>query len=145
MIILHLGCGSDVKEGYINIDSRPHPGVYVRDVLRGLPFSDETVDGIYSENFLEHIPQDEVIWIMNEMHRVLKHRAQMRHLIPEAGTTMDYQDPTHLSRWCMETFTYFTKDHRRNQYYGGMILPWDIVTMTHTVPNRLLDVTMGKP
>lgn len=143
---LHLGCGATHKKGYINIDSTPLPSVdLVRDVLRGLPFDDESVDEIYSENFLEHVPQTEVIWIMNEMHRVMKSGCISHHLIPEAGTTLFFQDPTHLSHWCFATFTYFEQGHRRNEYYGSMIKPWVIQSLTHTEPNKLIDVVLRKP
>jgi ubiquinone/menaquinone biosynthesis C-methylase UbiE len=130
----------------VNIDSRPLPGVdVVRDILRGLPFSDETVDEVYSENFLEHIPQTEVIWVMNEIWRVMKPGGTMHHLIPEAGTTLFFQDPTHTAHWCFETFTYFQQGHRRNEYYGGAIKPWIIESLTRTDPNKLIDVVMRKP
>lgn len=143
MVRLYLGCGSLPREGWINLDLRPLAGVdIVRDVLRGLPFGDGTVDEIASENFLEHIPQPEVIWLMNEMHRVLRDRGRARHLIPEAGTVIQYQDPTHLSQWHAETFTYFELNHGRNRVYPE-IKPW-IIKLNHTVPNGLLDVEMIK-
>lgn len=142
---LHLGCGNSPKPAWINIDSRPLPGVdIVRDVLRGIPFAADSIDEIYSENFLEHVPQTECIWIMNEMWRVLKPGGISHHLIPEAGSINFYQDPTHLSHWHRETLTYFTLGHGRNKYYGGDIKPW-LVTWTLTEPNKLLDVTFKKP
>lgn len=144
MIRLYLGCGSTPRPGWVNLDSRALPGVdIVRDVLRGLPFADGTVDEIASENFLEHLPQTEAIWIMNEMHRVLKLGGVAHHLIPEAGSVIQMQDPTHLSQWHEVTFTYFQQGHGRNKYYGDLIKPWAI-TLTKTDPNRLLDVRMVK-
>ena len=141
---LHLGCGASPKAGWINLDSRPLPGVdIVRDVLRGLPFSDEAIDEVYSENFLEHLPQAETIWVMNEIWRVLKPRGIAIHLIPQAGTVFDLADPTHQSRWHTETFTYFELGHGRNAYYGT-IKPW-IIEIRLTKPNELLHVTMEKP
>ena len=145
-ILLHLGCGATILSGWVNLDSRPLPGVQiVRDILRGLPFSDSTVDQVYSENFLEHLPQGECIWVMNEIHRVLKPGGTAHHLIPMAGTVIYFQDPTHLSHWHPETFTYFTRGHYRNLYYGGDIKPWVIESLILTDPNRLIDVVMRKP
>ncbi len=146
MIRLNLGAGDVPRDGWINIDRRDRPGVdIVRDVLRGLPFSDDTVDEIYSENFIEHLPQVEIIWFFNEMWRVLKPGCGMTHLLPEAGTVMFYQDPTHLSHFNFETFTYFTQGHRRNLYYDGAIRPWIINHLRLTDPNKLIDVSMSKP
>jgi predicted SAM-dependent methyltransferase len=143
---LHLGAGGQILEGYINIDSRDLAGIdIVRDVLRGLPFSDETVDEIYSENFLEHLPPLEMYWFFNEMWRVLKPGGTARHLVPVAGSIAFYQDMTHQSFFVEETFTYFQVGHWRNAYYGGAIKPWVIDSITYTDPNHLLDVKMTKP
>jgi len=143
---LHLGSGTNPKKGWINLDGRDLPEVdVVRDVLRGLPFDDDKIDYIYSENFLEHMPQDEVIWIMNEMWRVMKVGGEMQHLIPMAGTENFYQDPTHLSHWIPETISYFIKDHHNNKYYGGAIKPWEMVKLELGVNNKqLMNVVLKK-
>jgi predicted SAM-dependent methyltransferase len=145
MVKLHIGCGASLLDGYVNIDKIEKAGVLYRDVLRGIPFSDESVDEIRTENFLEHVPQVDVIWLMNEMWRVLKVGGFAHHLIPEAGTVMFYQDPTHLSHWVPETFTYFMLNHRRNLYYRGAIKPWSVEHLRYTDPNKLIDVKMVKP
>lgn len=141
---LNLGCGTAPRKGWVNLDLRALPGVdVVRDVLRGLPFSDDSVDEIVSENFLEHLPQGEGIWVMNEMHRVLRDGAIATHLVPEAGSVNQFQDPTHLSFWHAETFTYFEWSHGRNRVYGDLIKPWT-VTVERQSANDLLLVTMRK-
>ena len=39
---LHLGAGAEIKEGWVNLDSRDLPGIdVVRDVLDGIPFDDD--------------------------------------------------------------------------------------------------------
>lgn len=142
---LNLGCGNEHKEGYINIDVRNLPSVdIVRDILRGLPFSDGVVDSIYSENFLEHLPQAEVIWAMNEMWRVLKSGGTAEHLVPIAGSEQHWQDPTHLSHWTRETLTYFEQDNRRNQYYGDAIKPW-LIRKREDATNNLIRFVLQKP
>lgn len=121
---LNLGSGDKKKEGFINIDIRG--GDIQRDVLRGLPFQDNTIDEIESEYFMEHIPQIEVIWLMNEIWRVLKPEGIMTHLIPLANMPDDLADPTHLSKWTLGTFNYFEKGNRKNEYYGDAIKSWTI-------------------
>lgn len=145
MIKLNLGSGNAPRNGFLNIDRRQLPTVdIVRDVLRGLPFADDSVGHIYSENFLEHLPQTEIIWMFNEMWRVLEPGRSMQHLIPQAGTALFFQDPTHTAHFSVETFTYFELNHVRNLYYGGEILPWIIDRLSLTDPNRLIDVHMIK-
>ena len=125
---LILGCGdSPRKEGYINLDIRNLPTVdVVRDVLRGLPFDDDSFTLVETENFMEHIPQAEVIFVMNEIWRVLAVGGTAHHHIPLVNTDNDWQDPTHLSRWGVETFKYFERGSKKNLYYGEMIKPWTI-------------------
>lgn len=70
---LNLGSGGKHKDGYINIDAdwRGQPEI-VRDITRGLPFDDNSVDEIYSSHFLEHLKPDDLIFVIREIQRVLK-------------------------------------------------------------------------
>ncbi len=69
---LHLGCGYNIKDGYINIDKYiDAPGVQQLDILN-LPYPDNSVDEILSEHLVEHLPfkDEEKFWC--ECCRVLK-------------------------------------------------------------------------
>lgn len=146
MTKLHLGAGKIRKEGYINIDTRELPSIdLVRDILRGLPYSDDTINEVFSENFMEHIPQTETIFVMNEIWRVLKPGGIAHHIIPLAGTQNDYQDPTHLSRWHINTFLYYMNGHYKNDYYDGMIKGWDIQKCEIMSTGQCLEVILKKP
>ena len=126
---LHLGCGREIREGWVNLDMLDLPGVdVVRDVLRGLPFNDETFEFIFSSNVLEHIPQSESIWIMNEIWRVTKFGGQFHCILPTAGTQTYYENPTHLSNWTANTISFFVKGHKMNVYYDG-IKGWKLIRL----------------
>lgn len=67
---VNLGCGKDIREGWINCDKYPGPGVdMVFDLEDGLPFEDNTIWRIEAAHVLEHI----VDWadVVNECFRVL--------------------------------------------------------------------------
>ena len=67
---LHVGCGSEAIAGWVNIDSRPLPGVdQVLDVTSGLPF--ENVSAIYAEHFLEHLSLQDGLAFLAECRRAL--------------------------------------------------------------------------
>ena len=67
---LHVGCGRERLEGWVNIDAAALPGVdVVADVTRGLEFHD--CEAIYAEHFLEHLPLDRAVDFLVEAHRVL--------------------------------------------------------------------------
>ncbi|MDF2433973.1 MAG: hypothetical protein JWP44_3604 [Mucilaginibacter sp.] len=69
---LHLGCGKNVKEGYINIDKYVDlPGVENLDIFN-LPYSNNSVDEILAEHLIEHIRFNDEEKFWNECSRLLK-------------------------------------------------------------------------
>lgn len=57
---LHVGCGTEVIDGWCNIDIQDLPGVdFVLDVTQEFPFRD--VEYIFSEHFIEHLRFDDGI------------------------------------------------------------------------------------
>lgn len=69
---LNLGCGKDIREGWINCDKYPGPGVgMVFDIQDGLPFDTETVWRIEAAHVLEHLFKPDVINALWECFRVL--------------------------------------------------------------------------
>jgi len=56
---INLGSGSDIKEGYINIDIRCLPGVDIVADVRNLPFKNGSVDEITALDIYEHIAHHE--------------------------------------------------------------------------------------
>lgn len=71
---LHLGCGNDYKEGYINVDLYPQPGDRVDEIwdISSVPRSDNTVDEILSSHVIEHFDFNTGQKVLLEWYRVLK-------------------------------------------------------------------------
>lgn len=93
---LHVGCGSEAIAGWVNIDSRPLPGVdRVLDVTSGLPF--ENVTAIYAEHFLEHLSFDDGLRFLAECRRALRDDGVLRLSTPN----LDWVYLTHyqIGRW----------------------------------------------
>jgi SAM-dependent methyltransferase len=68
--LLHVGCGRERLEGWVNIDSQDLPGVdRVADVTRGLPFED--CRAVFAEHFLEHLTIEQALDFLGEAHRAL--------------------------------------------------------------------------
>ena len=112
---VELGCGKAKHKGWIGVDIYPFPGVdFVCDVTKdGLPFEDNSVDYIYSQDFLEHIQPDRKAFVINEIWRVLKPNMKMEHFIPNAGSRNDFGSPSHLSHWSLQQFEHFDIDSYR--------------------------------
>jgi predicted SAM-dependent methyltransferase len=68
---LNVGCGKNIKEGWINIDLLESADLAI-DVRYGLPFDDDSCELIYSEHFLEHLEYpDESVPFLQACKRVL--------------------------------------------------------------------------
>jgi SAM-dependent methyltransferase len=70
---LNLGCGTDIKPGYTNVDFRAtHPSVLQVDLSTfPWPFEDGSADEILMLDFLEHFPYGSTPFILLECFRIL--------------------------------------------------------------------------
>jgi len=74
---LHLGCGPNHLDGWINIDNAPYEGVdRILDVTQGLPFSD--VETIFAEHFIEHLDYRAALALLKECRSVLRDDGVLR-------------------------------------------------------------------
>jgi len=87
-------------------------------VSQGIQFADSSFREALAVDFVEHIRQARVIYFMNEVHRVLVPGGLFRIHVPEAPGITAYQDPTHVSFWNEEAFTYYLDGHPRRENYG---------------------------
>jgi len=81
---LHLGCGRRPFPGWINVDVVPYsPGPDVLlDLRRPLPLPNNSLDLIYSEDFIEHLELTAGRRLLHECYRVLRPGGTMRLLTP---------------------------------------------------------------
>lgn len=105
---------------FIGVDKGDYGQHHKRDIRRGLPFDNSSVDLIVADNILEHIPQnesfgeDDYIFVMNECLRVLKIGGKMKIVVPYWSSMTSAKDPTHYRMFAEVTFSYMEVDH-----------PWD--------------------
>lgn len=81
-LFLNVGCGDRRIRGFVNID-RTRGAELRRDVTRGLPYADDTVEGIFSEHFLEHLSRRDGLRFLRECRRVLKPGGVVRIAMPD--------------------------------------------------------------
>jgi predicted SAM-dependent methyltransferase len=116
-IKLNLGCGLNYQPGYINIDDRSEVEPdSVFNICNGLPYEDNSVDEIRAYDFMEHIPQDGVIFVMQEIHRVLKKEGIFDFSIPSTDGRGSFQDPYHRSYWNINSFLYYCEESYHELY-----------------------------
>ena len=88
---LNLGCGDDIKEGYLNVDFRKtHPSVQVQDLSKfPWPWADGFADEILMLDFLEHFPYAQTERILFECFRILKDDGEVVIQVPDAELEVD--------------------------------------------------------
>jgi len=92
---LNLGCGDEIREGFLNVDIRKHGGVDVVCDVRGLPFRDGSADEILASDIIEHIPWREVRAVLGEWRRVLKGGGRLEMRTPNLeGLILLYRNRT---------------------------------------------------
>jgi Uncharacterized protein conserved in bacteria len=69
---LNLGCGSDILEGYVNVDIRKAKGVdVVVDITKKLPFKDKSFEEVLAQDVLEHLILADQENLLLEINRIL--------------------------------------------------------------------------
>jgi ubiquinone/menaquinone biosynthesis C-methylase UbiE len=132
---LHLGCGGDIRPGWINLDTRRLPGVDVVADLdacrrKQLPFPADSIDEFLGSHILEHL--NDPLAFMQELHRIAKPASRLVFRVPYGSSDDADQDPTHVRRYFMRSFYYFSQlgyTHFDYGYSGD----WDTDSIVLTV------------
>ena len=83
---VNLACGGKLcqEAGWINADHCPSTKTVLNvNLLRTLPFAENTFDVVYHSQFIEHLPEDKALLFMNECFRVLKPDGVLRIVTPD--------------------------------------------------------------
>jgi ubiquinone/menaquinone biosynthesis C-methylase UbiE len=132
---LNVGCGTDIRDGWINLDSSQLPGVDVvadlDDCRRSpLPFPADSIDEFYCSHVLEHLR--DALGFMQELHRIAKPGAMATIRVPYGSSDDADEDPTHVRRLYLYSFSYFSQ---RGYWYAdyGYQGDWDAENIVLTV------------
>ena len=134
---LHLGCGNQIKQGWINHDLVALPGVDVVHDLRKFPwpFNDQEFEQVYMKDVLEHLP--DTIKTMEELYRITKPNAKIYITVPYWNSCTALGDPTHIKlfnefsfnaydpdEWLCKERPYYTTARFKIKLIGVWIIPF---------------------
>jgi SAM-dependent methyltransferase len=135
---LNLGCGTDIRKGWVNLDRAQLPGVDVVHDLSCLPLPFETGEFavVCAKDVLEHL---DYIPLLREIHRILQAGGCLEIQVPHFTSAGNYIDPTHRRQFSIRTFEFFVAgsefgrsyyfdfqfarlEHRRLTFLGGPLV-----------------------
>lgn len=118
---INVGCGRNIKEGWINADICPLPGVdVVADFDRcadvPLPLQDDCMDEFLLSHLIEHLRHP--LPFMQELHRIAAPGAKATVHVPYGSSDDAWEDPTHVRPYFLNSFAYFSQPHYWRADYG---------------------------
>jgi predicted SAM-dependent methyltransferase len=113
---LNLGCGTDYKEGFVNVDFHSHLQIEVMHDLNVIPypFADGEFDYILASHVLEHL--DRPFVIMKELHRILKKDGELHVKVPHFSRGFTHAE--HKAGFDVTFPYYFNPAFTKSGYYG---------------------------
>ena len=84
MKYLNLGCGLRYHPAWTNVDFNSFtPQVQAHNLIKGIPFHDNSFEIVYHSHLLEHFPKNKAIDFIRECYRVLKPGCVIRVVVPD--------------------------------------------------------------
>ena len=112
---LNLGCGRDIRPGYVNLDLAKIRGIdVVANLETPLPFADDSFDEVFTSHVLEHV--SDLFALLAELRRICRPGAVIRIYVPHLSFFGAYTDPTHKRFFGYHSFDYFTEGGVYNFY-----------------------------
>lgn len=97
--LLHLGCGLNQLDGWVNADF--YSGIkfwgkykkrtdWMLDLRYPLNCDDNVWDGVFFEHTLEHLYPNQALSLLKELYRTMRERAWLRISVPDLAKYVDY-------------------------------------------------------
>jgi predicted SAM-dependent methyltransferase len=108
---LHLGCGFNLIDGWLNSDYQPYPTDTLRlDATQTFPIEDNQFDYIFSEHMIEHLEYAGGSSMLKECFRVLRKDGTIRVSTPDLPFLIDLyrsdksQQQVEYIKWATDNF-----------------------------------------
>jgi hypothetical protein len=95
---LNLGCGSQLLDGYINVDKFGNPNLQLDLETLPWPWADNSVAEVQLIHVLEHLGHstDTYLGIFQELYRICRDGAMIKVVVPHPRHDTFLHDPTHV-------------------------------------------------
>jgi len=115
---LHLGCGSQIRSGWINVDFSPlrNPDIVKVDLNKKWPFEENLFCAVYSCHMLEHISEMQAEKILLNIFKSLKRKGILRICVPD----LEYSARLYINTLKKAKKAYASK-HKRENYQWAFL------------------------
>ena len=148
---LNLGCGSKFHKDWVNLDmTSDSPHVIAANLLKGIPFPDNSFDVIYHSQVLEHILKDKAHDFIKECYRVLKPNGIIRIVVPDLENIVNeykkflnecLENPNDLSAANYDWIKLEMYDQTVRNYSGGQMA--EFLKQPHVVNEKYIIDRIG--
>jgi ubiquinone/menaquinone biosynthesis C-methylase UbiE len=139
---LNLGCGYDIREGYINVDLHNNDPKIIKHDLETIPYpwEDNSITEIVMRHVLEHLGQNPKVYIaiLKDLYRICKDGAIIDITVPHHNHDNFKNDPTHVRIVTPEGLQLFSK--KFNQYCIENKFANSTLGLYHNIDFELLEV-----
>lgn len=128
---LNVGCGSKFHKDWVNVDMTSNStDVISANLLKGIPFPDNSFDVVYHSQVLEHFPKEKAQDFIKECYRVLKPDGIIRVVVPDLENIINeykkflnqnIENPTDLSVANYDWIMLEMYDQTVRNYSGGQM------------------------
>jgi SAM-dependent methyltransferase len=134
---LNVGCGRDVRTGWVNLDRVGLTGVDVAHDLEDLPlpFEEGEFSEILCQDVLEHV---DLLPLMGELHRILITGGTLTARVPHFTSENNFVDPTHKRFFSVRTFYLFVEGCKLRQEHTFDFAFSRVSSLTLTFPKGIL-------
>lgn len=108
---LHIGCGANRLEGWLNTELCPRDTEIFLDATRPFPLPAGSFDYVYSEHMIEHVPYAGGAAMLRECYRVLRTGGVIRIVTPDLAFLRTLLDPPYSGQ-VTKYIAYSRQEHK---------------------------------
>ena len=118
MNILDIGCGKNrhPRSTGIDINSKSDADI-IFDIEKGIPFPANQFDLVYSNHTLERLDPKKLIFVLEEIWRVIRKSGKIIITVPHFSGVAAYTNPSHRRfGFTSQTFSYFDSENEYENF-----------------------------
>jgi len=115
---LQIGGGRHLKKGNCWLNGDIIAGEIYLNAGKKLPFPDDSVDVLFTEQFIEHLSQEQAVFFLKEAYRILKVGGIVRQSTPDLGALIALYEDKNSKVSLSTAVARHMRNHRRNDNYS---------------------------